>query len=74
MGIRIPRKHSKELHTALHRTSGTDKDHTLGYRDYVYGYFSDKVNKLLKEMKEVSKQQKYLWQTLEDLYNLKKEE
>ncbi len=68
----IPRKKARKVHDSIHRALGERRDHNEQYWDLILGYFVDKLEKLEDAMKEVSKQQKYLWQTLEE-FNEKKE-
>lgn len=65
MKIQFPRKLIEELHSKIHElTDGKKARHKADYYSYFCGYFVKEVREMRKELKEVSKQQKYLWQTL----------
>jgi phosphodiesterase/alkaline phosphatase D-like protein len=55
---------AQKLHKAEHEIM---KDEWKPHKDYYYYMASQLVEDLMKEIKEISKQQKYLWQTLEEV-------
>jgi hypothetical protein len=65
---------ARKLHKEEHRIieGKCDKSHNLN--EYYYFMACQLIEDLRSEMKEISKQQKYLWQTLTELIEVKKGE
>ena len=56
-----------EFHNYIHRKSEGKVSHKGGdFLDWAFAFFVERMLNLEKEMKEVSKQQKYLWQILQE--------
>jgi len=66
--IRFPRELIERIHRRTHKLIyGSFPDHKAEWYGWFIGYFVKEMYDLKKSMKEVSKQQKYLWQTLEEI-------
>ncbi len=66
---------AEKLHKFFHRVyEGKNPDHKNFKHDYytaALAYFDKRFDVIEESMKEVSKQQKYLWQTLEEFNKTK---
>lgn len=57
---------AKKLHNLFHRVcDGKNPKHKPEYYESTFAYFDRRFDDIDKILKEVAKQQKYLWQSLE---------